>query len=298
MRIGYFKEFLVLAEHLNFSIASELLNMTQPGLSRHISSLENELGTKLFKRDTHTVQLTQAGIVFRNGVKTIVGDYDTLREKVLNAESGQFYIGIPYFGIKRYISNMIGGFESAHPHVKLEYMPAYPEAIVDALLAKRVDLAILPKVDSPNLRRLVFHDAFQETLAVMMHREHPLASRKSVCLEDLKNESFVYIAGPFSSAMIKYQHEVCRLAGFDPKIKAIGKTIEEAALKLKPDMGIMITPGHVKEAAISANIKVIDLDDPRCFLTISLCHHQDNKNPLIKPFIEYYLKLAAKGKLI
>ena len=295
MRIGYFKEFLVLAEHLNFSIASELLNMTQPGLSRHISTLETELGIKLFKRDTHTVELTQAGIVFRDGVKKIVDDYEFLCEKVLDAESGQLHIGIPYFGIKKYISDMIGGFEAAHPNVKLKYMPAYPESIVDALLAKKLDLAIMPRVDASNLKKLIFQDAFQEPLAVMMHRDHPLASRESVSLGDLKNERFLYIEGPFAREMIEYRHEMFRKAGFDPEVELIGNTIEEAALKMKPDMGVMITPGHVKEANLSAHIKIIDLADARCFLTISLCHHQENKNPLIKPFVDYYLKLTAKG---
>ncbi len=287
----------MLAQHLNFSLASELLNMTQPGLSRHISMLEKELGTKLFKRDTHNVELTQAGIVFRDGAKKIVSDYEALCEKVLGAESGQLYIGIPYFGIKRYISDIIGGFESAHPHVKLKYMPAYPEAIVKALLAKEVDLAILPRIDSPNLKRLVFHDAFKEPLTVMMHRDHALASKKSVCLEDMKNERFVYIESPYSTSRIDNQNEFFRMAGVDAEIKIIGKTIEEAALKMKPDTGVMITPGHLKEVKLSEHIKVIDLDDSRCYLTISLCHHQENKNPLIKPFVEYYLKLAAKGEL-
>ena len=195
MRIDYFREFIVLAQYLNFSLASELLNMTQPGLSRHISVLEDELGTKLFKRDTHNVQLTRAGHLFLEGVKRLVDDYDALCEKILDTGSRQLHIGIPYFGIRKYISDMVSGFEASHPHVRLKYLPAYPEAIVDALLARQADIGILPRIDSPNSKRLVFHDAFKESLTIMMHREHPLASKKRLHLADLKDESFISLEG-------------------------------------------------------------------------------------------------------
>lgn len=296
MKIGYFREFIALAKYLNFSVASELLNMTQPGLSRHISMLEKEVGTTLFERDTHNVRLTQAGRTFLEGIERIVSDYDALCEKVLHVDPEQLHIGVPYYGVKRYLSDMVGGFESLHPSVKLKYLPAYPEAIVDALLARQADLAILPRVDAPNSRRLMFHDAFRESLTVMMHREHPLASRKRLQLADLKNEGFISIKGYYTGAMIEYQHDFCRMAGYEPRTVLMVKTIEEAALNMKPEMGVMLLPGHLKEANISANVTCIDLTDPQCHLTISLCHHPENKNPLIQPFIEYYLKMSAKGE--
>ncbi len=64
MRISYLKEFIILSKCLNYSLAAKHLNITQPGLSRHIAALEDEIGVKLFSRDTHKVTLTRSGVQF------------------------------------------------------------------------------------------------------------------------------------------------------------------------------------------------------------------------------------------
>lgn len=55
--------FVAVAEHLNFSRASEELKMTQPAVSHQIRSLETELETVLFKRTSKSVTLTEEGIL-------------------------------------------------------------------------------------------------------------------------------------------------------------------------------------------------------------------------------------------
>lgn len=61
MDVGWLEEFAVLAECLSYTEAARRLAMTQPGLSRHISSLERELGVRLFERNSHGVSLTEVG---------------------------------------------------------------------------------------------------------------------------------------------------------------------------------------------------------------------------------------------
>ena len=92
--------------------------------------LEKDVGITLFERDTHSVRLTRAGTQFLEGIKRIVDDYDALCEKVLHGGTQQLHIGVPYFGINRYLSDMVSGVEASHPQVKLKYLPAYPEAII------------------------------------------------------------------------------------------------------------------------------------------------------------------------
>lgn len=56
--------FLAVANHLNFSRAAEQLQLTQPAVSHQISSLEDELGSRLFHRTSKSVRLTQEGFLF------------------------------------------------------------------------------------------------------------------------------------------------------------------------------------------------------------------------------------------
>ena len=72
--------FLAVAEHLNFSRASEELKMTQPAVSHQIRTLEEELGVKLFMRTSKNVSLTSEGIRF-------LPDADLILKTALSAKA-------------------------------------------------------------------------------------------------------------------------------------------------------------------------------------------------------------------
>ncbi len=72
MNLQQLESFIQVAENLSFARAAEVLNMTQSTVSRQISSLENELGARLFHRSTRTVSLTPAGISFLDDAKDVV----------------------------------------------------------------------------------------------------------------------------------------------------------------------------------------------------------------------------------
>lgn len=298
MKISYFEEFIVLSKYLNFSLAAKHLNMTQPGLSRHISRLENEVGIKLFKRDTHQVKLTEKGEQFSIGIQKILDDYDFLCESVTKDGLKKITIGVPYYGVNKYLSHVMSSFESAYVNIKIDYLPAYPDEIITNLLSMQVDVAVLPKVDFLNFEKLVFNDAFNESVVLMLNKSHPLAKKTGVKIAELKNENFIFLKGNWGDALFEYACDFCHKHGFVPPQKTKGiETIEAAALNMKPDTGVMLLPEHLQKANISGNVKCINILDEDCYLTISLVHHPENQNPIIDKFISYYLKQLAQNKL-
>ena len=64
--------FLAVAEYLNFSRAAESLKITQPAVSHQITSLEDELGARLFIRTSKNVTLTEAGFMFMEDASSII----------------------------------------------------------------------------------------------------------------------------------------------------------------------------------------------------------------------------------
>ena len=72
MTIFQIECFLSVAEFLNFARAAEQMHVSQPAITRQIKSLEDELGTKLFIRNTRIVKLTESGQIFLADAHTMV----------------------------------------------------------------------------------------------------------------------------------------------------------------------------------------------------------------------------------
>lgn len=80
MTIFQLECYYALAQSLNFTQTASQQYITQPALSRSISSLEKELGIKLVNRTTHTVSLTPAGRVFAEECRKIISTYQERTE--------------------------------------------------------------------------------------------------------------------------------------------------------------------------------------------------------------------------
>lgn len=122
MEIRYLKEFIVLAEHLNFSKASEELYVSQPVLSKHIANLEKDLGLPLFIRNSRNVALTDWGKKYLPFAKGIVAEFEKsekYRKRYLKDKNTTLLIGLvenpQVFGLDK---NLID-FHRLYPEIKI-----------------------------------------------------------------------------------------------------------------------------------------------------------------------------------
>ena len=88
MTVFQMRCFLEVARQLSFTEAAERMYISQSSLSRNISSIEHELGVKLFSRRSGAVNLTTAGRVLYSGLEKICDNYDSLCVRVEKAEMG------------------------------------------------------------------------------------------------------------------------------------------------------------------------------------------------------------------
>ena len=87
MTLTQLESFLILAQRLNFTQAADDLFISQPALSRMISSLEQEVGLQLFYRSSRSVSLTPAGRAFAQQCPRILDSYRAGMEKVFGQGS-------------------------------------------------------------------------------------------------------------------------------------------------------------------------------------------------------------------
>ena len=76
MELAWLEDFLALAEQRNFSRAAVARNISQPAFSRRVRMLEDWLGAPLFDRDTHRVELTEAGAAFLPVARELVRRFE------------------------------------------------------------------------------------------------------------------------------------------------------------------------------------------------------------------------------
>ncbi|MHB1136810.1 MAG: LysR family transcriptional regulator [Coriobacteriia bacterium] len=140
------REFIVLAEQLNFTRAAQRMQMTQPQLSKHIAHLEKDLGAQLVRRGGSSLTLTPAGVAFLEGCIAIVATYEATLADVRAATSHPVYslrLAGPFMfdSVRDFVSAAIarGRKEQAFD---VSFVAETPLPYLEMLRAGKVDLAL------------------------------------------------------------------------------------------------------------------------------------------------------------
>ena len=113
---------VLLAQIRYFSQVAEKLNISQPALSKHIRNLEEELGVRLFDRDTTPLTLTAAGEQFVRQAEELLYKEDRLKktmERYRSGEAGCLDIGVSPFRVQHLMPLMLKKFKLRYPGVRV-----------------------------------------------------------------------------------------------------------------------------------------------------------------------------------
>lgn len=187
MELRQLKYFIKTAETLNFSEAARSLYITQSTLSQQIRTLEDELGSPLFIRDSHSVHLTENGESMLPLARQTVIDAETCRSQIRDLQevvSGTLNIGATY-SFSPILIETINDFTNRYPGVKLNVTNRSMEELMEMLRRREVDFVLAFKPNIP-YEEIESKSLFDDHLSVIMRMDHPLADRKSLGVEDIK----------------------------------------------------------------------------------------------------------------
>lgn len=192
MELRHLKYFVMVARTLNFSDASRRLYITQGTLSQQIQQLEGEIGTQLFERTKHSVILTEAGEeLLPLAIKTIE-DSEVCANRMRDLKGalvGTLRIGTTS-SFSALLTDTVNKFISEHPGVKLEILSGAATDLIEMLRDKELDLVLAFK-PSMAYDELESEPLFKNNLSAVMRKDHPLASRTVLTMEDLENRRLV-----------------------------------------------------------------------------------------------------------
>ena len=187
MDIQNIRAFLMVAETGSFSRAAEYLFITQPAISKRISSLEDSLDCKLFDRLGKNVLLTQAGEalipVYRN-ILAEIDESERIVSALRNSVSGHLRFGTSHhIGLHR-LPPVLREYTLQYPEVELDIRFMDSEQASELILKGDIELALvtLPDtVEAPLITRTIWSDPMQCVVAA----DHELAKLKRPRLQDL-----------------------------------------------------------------------------------------------------------------
>jgi len=259
------------ARYLNFTKAAQECHIAQTAMSRSISSLEEELGFKLFERNNHNVTLTPAGKVFLNDTIGITNDLFT---SIIRAQSvsSQFneYIAIGYGAYELpLMQSHVEAFRKENPKTEIELFQYYSMDLPNQLVTKGCDITYGPDNRFYDIKNTDVITLGKSRSGLAVSIDSPLAEKEYVTAKDLNGLPFV-IPVEKNSLYRELFIKRCETIGFAPS-KIVSTNSPEAMLTyVAMHLGYALIPMMIEPYA-RKDLKFIPLHSENQIYKLHLC---------------------------
>ncbi|MGA7782016.1 MAG: LysR substrate-binding domain-containing protein [Paraburkholderia sp.] len=292
MDIRLLRYFAVLADELHFGRAAARLHISQPPLSQQIRILEEEMGTALFVRSQHRVDLTEAGKTLKEQVPLIFAQFERaidLTRCAGRGEVGSLEIGIISSVMVEPIPRALRVFAEKHPQVRWRLHEMTPAAQILALKEHRLDVCFFRvSHEDPEIRSEV---VMREQAVVALPADHPLAGRKEIALRELEAERFVSF-GLQQSQLARFLQDCCVEAGFTPRIEQEVVEVHTLLCLVRENMGVALLPSSARQLS-TGGVVFVRLAEPAPQVALHARYRADDRSPVLGIFLETVREAAA-----
>ena len=187
MDIRTMQYFLAVIREGTISAAAESLHVAQPSLSRQMKDLEEALSVTLFERGNRKITLTEEGQVLRRRAEEVVRLMQLTQAEIAQVKhrlTGSIRIGAGESQAFRYFAETAAALLKEHPDVQLHITSGDTQDLMDELDNGLIDFALIfTEYDHERFRSIQLPAA--DRFGVLMRRDHPLASKVEIRLEEL-----------------------------------------------------------------------------------------------------------------
>lgn len=271
MQIIQLHYFCTVARYNNMSRAADELWISQSALSKAISSLEEELGVKLFERVGRSIRLNEAGHLYYHQISHVLLLLnDAARQVRLLEKKNENEIRV-LFSAANFISAYVREeFEHAFPGSQLLIKSCYAPTPEDIL---ECDFHIFA---SPFIcAEMTNIEMLKEDLVLAIGRKHPLAEKENVDLIDTKHYFFQSL--PIQENLYENLISSCQKLGFEPNIGFYTEDSFTFFDGLISSSLIALVPSHTAFPALAHDIILREIKNPICQRTVYLGYHNDRE---------------------
>ncbi|PLT35111.1 LysR family transcriptional regulator [Bacillus sp. V5-8f] len=288
MELRQLRYFIEVAERQHVTEAADHLHVAQSAISLQIGKLEAELGVKLFERAGRNVKLTQIGKIFLTHAKSAIKAIDYAKEKVdeyLDPNHGSIKIGYPTSLASYLLPTVISAYKEKKPNVVFHLRQGSYSALMEAVKIGDINLAFLGPVPTgePGIDADIL---FTESISALLPISHPLAEKKSLSLNELRNDDFVLF--PQGYILQKIVVQACKQAGFTPNITSEGEDMDALKGLVSAGIGVSLLPDSTFYDSIPRLTVKIPINSPQVRRTVGIITPKNRElAPSEKVFYEF-----------
>jgi DNA-binding transcriptional LysR family regulator len=280
---GQLKVLLAVADTGGFSLASERLSMSQPGVSRAIASLEEELGVQLLTRRRGAVSLTTVGFSIAMHARGVLAHSEAIRQeagRVTGNYAGHLRIGTLPSLSAELVSPILARFHERNPATEVELFEAPDEDVLYWIRSRSVDVGVVARapadLDVTHLR--------DSALLAVVPASHDAAGAATASLAALEHDPFVSSRNGFERLIA----ELFAAEGRTPRVEFEVTETSSAVAIAAAGLGVTIVPDLLLDdlppTAVARPL------DPPVVLPLGLAIRAENDVP---PAVEAFVEAAA-----
>ena len=244
---------------LNVSATAQSLYTSQPGISKQIRLLEDELGVEIFKRSgKHLTRVTPAGEAILARAQSILHEVENIRQVALehrDERRGSLSVATTHTQARYALPPVIEAFRARYPDVALHMNQGTPIQIAELASTGKADFAIATE-GMEHFKNLVMMPCYEWNRAIVVPRGHDLAARPHLTLEEVAEQPIVtYVFGFTGRSRLD---EAFATAGLTPKVVFTATDTDVIKTYVRLGLGIGIIAAMAFDAERDQDLVAID----------------------------------------
>ena len=295
MELWQLRTFCEIAESLNFTKASERLNLTQSAVSHQIKALERELGVRLFVRGKRGVKLTDAGRLLAEPARKILDDADAIRQTVVGSEQaliGTVRVAAATQALVFLFAPLFEEFMDAHERIELVFRTTpHTDQTISDILDGVADVGFASlAVYAPALD---VTEVFNDELFLVVGKKHRLAGKRSAGAAELDNERWVLFER--GASIRRATDHYFKKVGIKPEKALESNDTYFVKLMVEHGLGVSLMPSWtVKDEVAAGTLSKLRIRDHKLMRSVSMVSLKGRQSRTIEAFLEFILDRRSK----
>ena len=196
VKLASISQALVVAEHLSFSRAAQVLGVRQSAVSRRVQELEDELGVSLFERDAGGVRLTEAGRRFLERSRSALAEIDFAIKSAASAgrgAEGSLRIGVVSSLSAGFVRELLSAYCDSHPAIATDFVEGSTREHIARITERQLDVAFV--TGTPQASHCDALALWRARIFAALPHRHVLAQEDQIDWGALKDEHFIVSRG-------------------------------------------------------------------------------------------------------